>query len=51
MLQIPNQGRTPFMATKNEEIRRILKSYKKSKKRTENAEPPTSKSTKRARKQ
>ena len=45
-----NQGRTPFMATKNEEIRRILKSYKKSKKRTANAEPPTTKSAKHARK-
>ena len=45
-----DKGRTPLMATKNEEIRTILKSYKKSKKRTANSEPPTSKSATRARK-
>ena len=38
------------MATKNEEIRRILKSYKKSKKRTANAELTTTKPPTHARK-
>ena len=40
-----DNGRTPFMVTKNEEIRTILKAYKKSAKRTANAEPTTAKHT------
>ena len=40
-----DNGRTPFMVTKNEEIRTILKAYKKSAKRKANAEPTKAKHT------